>query len=70
MYLIKSLLTLIIAGILLILLAATGYIKYQQDRYVRGKYGIRCYKEDREHKNIKNLLYFNSIELCENSLKI
>ena len=37
--------------------------------YVRGKFGKTCYNKGEEHKNIKYLLEFDSIQDCKDSLK-
>lgn len=49
-------------------LSYIGIVSDQQN-YIRGKYGTKCYEEGYEHKNIKIPLVFDSKELCEKSLK-
>jgi len=67
----KWLLSLLIAGAVIILLSGLAYIANQPRRYLHGEDGTKCYIEGQEHGNIdlETALYFNSIEECETSLK-
>ena len=66
---VKQLISLIIAGIVLILISYAGYMAAQPMKYIRGTYGTKCYVEEQAHEGIKKPLYFNSIEECLDSLK-
>lgn len=58
--------------IFIILIVAIGTLyaiySFQNETYVRGKYGKHCYTVKNMHPNIKRPIYFNSLNNCLNSL--
>lgn len=49
------------------ILSSNAIVNYEHPA-VRGEFGKICYFVGSEHKNIKKPLYFDSIELCQESL--
>lgn len=67
-YIIKNVIVFVIVALVIIALSYLGYT-LDMTRFVRGEFGKKCYIEGQEHKNIKKPLFFNSIDLCTESLK-